>query len=57
MSRHWRICERDIEYSRQFEYKKTDRLKLSIGKAVLDYFIKEDDLEFQAMMNQVESLT
>lgn len=51
--RHERTIEsfRDrLGYSRQFEYKKTDRLKLGLAKAVVDYFIECGDLEFQALV-------
>ena len=37
-------------YSRQFEYKKTDRLKLGLARDVIDYFVENDDLEFQALL-------
>lgn len=37
-------------YVRQFEYKKTDRLKAGLCKAVIDYFVEEDDLEFQGLL-------
>jgi hypothetical protein len=37
-------------YSRQFEYKKTDRLKTGLCKDVIDYFVECDDLEFQGLL-------
>jgi hypothetical protein len=37
------------DYPRQFEYKKTDRLKVGLCKDVIDYFVAQPDLEFQAM--------
>ena len=37
-------------YSRQFEYKKTDRLKSGLARDVIDYFVENDDLEFQSLL-------
>lgn len=37
-------------YSRQFEYKKTDRLKRDLCSDVIDYFVDCDDLEYQALL-------
>lgn len=37
-------------YPCQFEYKKTDRLKQGIARDVIDYFVENDDLEFQALL-------
>lgn len=37
-------------YARQFEYKKTDRLKLGIARDVIDYFVGNDDLAFQSLL-------
>lgn len=37
-------------YSRQFEYKKTDRLKLGLACDAIDYFVENDDLEFQSLL-------
>jgi len=37
-------------YSRQFEYKKTDRLKRGLCEDVIDYFVECDDLEFQGLL-------
>jgi hypothetical protein len=38
------------QYPRQFEYKKTDRLKAALCRDVIDYFIACRDLEFQALL-------
>ena len=38
------------DYSRQFEYKKTDRLKFDLCCGVLDYFVDCDDLEYQGLL-------
>jgi len=38
------------QYPRQFEYKKTDRLKIALCRDVIDYFVACEDLRYQALL-------
>ena len=38
------------QYPRQFEYKKTDRLKIALCRDVIDYFVACEDLQYQALL-------